>query len=75
VARFPIPDVELRGVRPAAGLPDPLDDALVRYWDGHCWTFQSAVRRTVIAAEAGPRDQTQSPAAVPVLRPDLAQGA
>ncbi len=38
--------------RPAAWLPDPLDNALVRYWDGHRWTFHTAVRRTVVPVEA-----------------------
>ena len=57
--------------RPAAWLPDPLDNALVGYWDGHRWTFHTAVRRTVVPVEARPRDQ--APPAVPALRPDVAQ--
>jgi hypothetical protein len=52
-------------------LPDPLDDALVGYWDGRRWTFHTAVRRTVVPVEARPRDQ--APPAVPALRPDVAQ--
>ena len=56
--------------RPAAWLPDPLDDALVRYWDGHRWTFHTAVRRTVVPVEVRPRDQAPPPA-VPALRPDV----
>lgn len=59
-------------VRPAAWLPDPLDDALVRYWDGHRWTFHTALRRTVAPAETRPHEQTPPPA-VPALRPDIAQ--
>ncbi|HEU0088061.1 MAG TPA: DUF2510 domain-containing protein [Pseudonocardiaceae bacterium] len=57
--------------RPAAWLPDPLDNALVRYWDGHRWTFHTAVPRTVVPVEVRPRDQ--APPAVPALRPDVAQ--
>lgn len=58
--------------RPAAWLPDPLDDALVRYWDGHRWTFHTAVCRTVVPIEARSHDQSPS-SAVPALRPDVAQ--
>ena len=56
--------------RPAAWLPDPLDNALVRYWDGHRWTFHTPVRRTVVPVEVRPLDQAP---AVPALRPDVAQ--
>lgn len=55
--------------RPAAWLTDPLDDALVRYWDGHRWTFHTAVRRVEVAAPPPP---VQPPPA-PTLRPDVAQ--
>jgi hypothetical protein len=57
------------GVRPAAWLPDPLDDALVRYWDGQRWTFHTAVRQ--IAAAPSP-PAAPPPPAQPALRPDIA---
>ncbi|MCX2950413.1 DUF2510 domain-containing protein [Lentzea sp. NEAU-D7] len=56
-------------VRPAAWLPDPLDDALVRYWDGQRWTFHTAVRQ--VDAPAPVAEQTIKPAQ-PALRPDVA---
>ncbi|GAA3864857.1 hypothetical protein GCM10022243_33890 [Saccharothrix violaceirubra] len=52
--------------RPAAWLPDPLDDTLVRYWDGQGWTFYTAVR------EQPARPQ---PAAQPVAPPQPAPRA
>lgn len=54
--------------RPAAWLPDPLDDALVRYWDGQRWTFHTAVRKVA----AAPVPQVVSQPVQPVLRPDIA---
>ncbi|MFD9697763.1 DUF2510 domain-containing protein [Lentzea sp. NPDC059081] len=56
-------------VRAAAWLPDPLDDALVRYWDGHRWTFHTAVRQ--VAAPAPVEPVVQQPVR-PALRPDIA---
>jgi len=61
-----------RFVRPASWLPDPLDDALVRYWDGRHWTFHTDVRRAAAPVETRPRDQAPPPV-VPMLRPDVAQ--
>jgi hypothetical protein len=55
-------------VRPAAWLTDPLDDALVRYWDGRRWTFHTAVPRVEAPVEAV---QVQPP--TPTLRPDVAE--
>ncbi|MFD4668241.1 DUF2510 domain-containing protein [Lentzea sp. NPDC058450] len=55
--------------RLAAWLPDPLDDALVRYWDGQRWTFHTAVRQIApVAAQPSPAVQPPQPA----LRPDVA---
>lgn len=63
-------------VRPPGWLSDPLDDALVRYWDGHHWTFRTAVRRTAAPAAASapvrPAEQPFPPAPTPALRPDVA---
>lgn len=56
---------------PAAWLTDPLDDALVRYWDGHRWTFHTAVRRVAAAVPTPPVPAPPPPA--PTLRPDVAQ--
>lgn len=56
-------------VRPAAWLPDLLDDTLVRYWDGGRWTFHTAVR------QVAPPVQQVAPQPVqhaPALRPDIA---
>jgi len=64
-------------VRPAGWLHDPLDDALVRYWDGHRWTFRTAVRRTAAPATAPaqvrPAEQSSPPPPTPALRPDVAR--
>jgi hypothetical protein len=59
-------------VRPAGWLPDPLDDALVRYWDGQRWTFRTAMRRAAATAPARPAEQP-SPPPTPALRPDVAR--
>ena len=56
--------------RPAAWLPDPLDDALIRYWDGTRWTFYTANRPA--PAPSAPRSPEPLPAE-PALRPDIAQ--
>ncbi|MEJ2855984.1 MULTISPECIES: DUF2510 domain-containing protein [unclassified Saccharothrix] len=61
--------------RPAAWLPDPLDDALVRYWDGHRWTFHTAVRQIAqpVASQAPPPAAAPpQPVTAPTLRPDIA---
>jgi hypothetical protein len=60
-------------VRQAAWLPDPLDDTLVRYWDGHRWTFHTAVRPIAVTVEAKPTNQASPPSTTPALRPDVAQ--
>lgn len=57
--------------RPAAWLTDPLDDALVRYWDGRRWTFHTAVRRVEPAVSVPPVQAPPPP--VPALRPDVAR--
>jgi hypothetical protein len=57
--------------RPASWLPDPLDDALMRYWDGGRWTFHTAVRQVAAPVEQRPREQAPPP--VPTLRPDVVQ--
>lgn len=59
--------------RPAAWLPDPLDDALLRYWDGHRWTFRTAVRRIAPRAEVRPTEQPPPLPPAPALRPDVAR--
>ncbi|WP_246366565.1 DUF2510 domain-containing protein [Kibdelosporangium persicum] len=56
--------------RPATWLPDPLDDSLLRYWDGQRWTFHTAMRPAV------PQPAPVAPppvAATPMLRPDIAE--
>jgi hypothetical protein len=60
-------------VRPAEWLPDPLDDTLVRYWDGGRWTFHTAVRQVaapVVDEVAPPPVQVARPPQ-PALRPDV----
>lgn len=58
--------------RPAGWLPDPLDDSLLRYWDGHRWTFHTAFRPPP-APVAAQFQQPPPPAAPPpTLRPDIA---
>jgi hypothetical protein len=56
--------------RAAGWLTDPLDDALVRYWDGRRWTFHTAVR---LAAPVAPAPTAPAPPPAPTLRPDVAQ--
>ncbi|MCP2167254.1 DUF2510 domain-containing protein [Goodfellowiella coeruleoviolacea] len=62
--------------RPADWLPDPLDDTLLRYWDGHRWTFHTAVRPSPAPAEPTPPGQSaqaaEPEAATTGLRPDIA---
>ncbi|SHG97067.1 DUF2510 domain-containing protein [Streptoalloteichus hindustanus] len=59
--------------RPAAWLPDPLDDGLLRYWDGYRWTFHTAVRPSVPAVEThAPQHHAAPPAPGTALRPDIA---
>ncbi|WP_229680342.1 DUF2510 domain-containing protein [Saccharopolyspora thermophila] len=49
--------------RPPAWLPDPLDESLLRYWDGHRWTFHT------VARSARPLPATPPPR---TFRPDVA---
>lgn len=59
--------------RPAAWLPDPLDDALLRYWDGYRWTFHTAARPRKVPAEVNQPDrspESSTPTTSP--RPDIA---
>jgi hypothetical protein len=56
--------------RAAGWLTDPLDDALVRYWDGRRWTFHTAVR---LVAPVAPAPTAPAPPPAPTLRPDVAQ--
>jgi hypothetical protein len=59
-------------VRPKAWLPDPLDDALLRYWDDYRWTFHT-VRPSAVPAAVSPPDQSVAPpATLPARRPDIA---
>ncbi|HWO63435.1 MAG TPA: DUF2510 domain-containing protein [Umezawaea sp.] len=57
--------------RPATWLPDPLDDTLLRYWDGHRWTFHTVVRQVEVVRP--PVIQAAPPPATRTLRPDLVQ--
>ncbi|MFD9740455.1 DUF2510 domain-containing protein [Umezawaea sp. NPDC059074] len=56
--------------RPATWLPDPLDDGLLRYWDGHRWTFHTVARQVRVVP---PPVAPTPPPVVPTLRPDVAQ--
>ncbi|OLZ44102.1 hypothetical protein BS329_37355 [Amycolatopsis coloradensis] len=56
--------------RPPSWFPDPLDESLLRYWDGHRWTFYTA-DRPVPAPSAPPR-QAPQPSPAPAARPDIA---
>lgn len=56
--------------RPAGWLPDPLDDTLLRYWNGHHWTFHTTVRPPPAATQ--PQQPTPPAAPPPTLRPDIA---
>ncbi|QWF82494.1 DUF2510 domain-containing protein [Amycolatopsis sp. CA-230715] len=64
------PPLSAQPTRPAAWLPDPLDDSLIRYWDGTRWTFRTADRpaSAPVAAEPGAPEPVE-----PALRPDIAQ--
>ncbi len=55
--------------RPPAWLTDPLDEALLRYWDGARWTFHTAERPSV-APEPTPAER-ESAVAQHTLRPDV----
>lgn len=59
-------------MRPASWLPDPLDDALVRYWDGRRWTFHTAARPSQAPAAINPQQHQSAPPPTPALRPDIA---
>ncbi len=71
-ARSPLPPAPMR---PPGWLPDPLDDALVRYWDGRRWTFHTAEHLTAAPARMRSPEQAPPPPASssPGLRPDIAQ--
>ncbi|MFC0107344.1 DUF2510 domain-containing protein [Kibdelosporangium aridum] len=56
--------------RPAAWLPDPLDDSLVRFWDGQRWTFHTAVKP--VEAPRSPAQPLPEPKPQQALRPDVA---
>jgi len=60
--------------RPPAWFPDPLDDQLMRYWDGYRWTFHTAHRPPAAPTEPSPQPQPVAPQAQPepALRPDIA---
>lgn len=60
-----------RPTRPASWLPDPLDDALLRYWDGRRWTFHTAQRPSPEPTRDTPRG-ISAPAPEPALRSDIA---
>ncbi|MFD4636808.1 DUF2510 domain-containing protein [Lentzea sp. NPDC058436] len=64
------PTAQHTPARPAAWLPDPLDDALVRYWDGQRWTFHTAVRKVAVPAPVATPPARQP--VQPALRPDVA---
>ncbi|MFC3452525.1 DUF2510 domain-containing protein [Amycolatopsis speibonae] len=56
--------------RPPSWLPDPLDDSLLRYWDGHRWTFYTAA--CPVATPSAPEPVRQAPRPAPAVRPDIA---
>jgi hypothetical protein len=57
---------------PPSWLPDPLDDSLLRYWDGHRWTFHTAERPPPAPVAAPSQQPAPSAAPPPGLRPDVA---
>ncbi|WP_410633772.1 DUF2510 domain-containing protein [Amycolatopsis sp. cmx-4-83] len=63
-------NVPIAPVRPAGWLPDPLDDTLIRHWDGRRWTFHT-VERPVATPAPPPAEPAQQWA--PALRPDIAE--
>jgi hypothetical protein len=58
-------------VRPPGWFTDPLDDLLLRYWDGRRWTFHTAElpAREPVAPQVAPVKPAE---AAPALRPDIA---
>ncbi len=58
--------------RPPGGFTDPLDELLLRYWDGRRWTFHTA--ELPAQAPAAPQPAPPKPAAeaAPALRADIA---
>ncbi|AGM06743.1 hypothetical protein AORI_4158 [Amycolatopsis keratiniphila] len=48
-----------------------MDDALLRYWDGHRWTFHTAVRPAPAPSAVERPRQAPQPAPVPAMRPDI----
>jgi hypothetical protein len=61
-------------VRPPGWFTDPLDELVLRYWDGRRWTFHTAERRVSAAPAAAPTPLPSTPPlpAAPALRPDIA---
>ncbi|GHG12231.1 MULTISPECIES: DUF2510 domain-containing protein [Amycolatopsis] len=55
-------------VRSPGWFTDPLDERLIRYWDGRYWTFHTADRPKAAAPKPEPAE-----APPPALRPDIAQ--
>jgi hypothetical protein len=66
----PLAPVPPTPMRPPGWLPDPLDDGLLRYWDGPRWTFNTTFRPSPSPAPAQPQQPPPSPAP-PALRPDI----
>lgn len=58
--------------RPPAWFPDPMDDNLIRYWDGQRWTFHTAFRRNTPPGEIRRPEQVASTPPQPALREDIA---
>ncbi|MFF1614697.1 DUF2510 domain-containing protein [Amycolatopsis sp. NPDC058278] len=56
-------------VRSPGWFTDPLDELLMRYWDGRHWTFHTAERPEVVAPRVEPPKPPEAP---PALRPDIA---
>jgi hypothetical protein len=58
-------------VRPPGWFTDPLDELLLRFWDGRRWTFHTT-ELPVPAPVAAQAARAKPAAAVPALRPDIA---
>jgi hypothetical protein len=56
--------------RPATWWPDPLNDSLLRYWDGSRWTFHTTARPSI--ASDSPKPPVAQPEPISALRPDIA---
>ncbi|RSN60708.1 hypothetical protein DMH01_15630 [Amycolatopsis sp. WAC 04182] len=57
--------------RPPSWFPDPLDDSLLRYWDGYRWTFHTAARPVPAPSAPPPQQQAVQPSPVPAMRRDI----